>query len=135
MVIVRPWTDGRAGGGCCGGEVRDGVARIGFSAPQSLSCDRSDPVGQVWRRLCQERPDLDVQVVDAGNPWLIFTIMRGVRRRVGMARALRALRGATPGAVLLDGLWVANLTDLEPDQVLAAVDRSWGSDPSVLGID
>ncbi len=119
VVLVRPWTQGRGGGGCCGGEVRDGITLDGDrTAPAD---GRRDPVGAVYLRLAQERPDLDVQVVDAGNPWLTAWTFRAVRRRAGLRAALvAALRSGTPGAVLVDGVHVADVAD-GPERVDATL--------------
>ncbi len=83
-----------------------------------------DPVAAAWRRLREQRPRVDVQVVDAGNTaWLLPWSFREVRRRFGTAAGLRAaLRSTTAGAVLVDGVRVGRLEELGPDGVLAAVD-------------
>ncbi len=127
VVLVRPWTDARAGGGCCGGEVRDGVAHAPLAPvlDQHACRDDADPVGRAWRRLREERdrvPALDVQVVDAGNPWLLATVFAAVRRRSGLAAALRAAAHApTAGSVIVDGERVGDLVALGPEGVAAAV--------------
>ncbi len=127
VVLVRPWTDGRGGGGCCGGEVRDGVCLDGVCLDGEREPGHEhdpDPVGVAWRLLRARRPDVDVQVVDAGNTaWLLPWSFREVRRRSGAAAGLRAaLRATTAGAVLIDGERVGRLAELGPDGVLAAVD-------------
>lgn len=117
VVLIRPWTDARAGGGCCSGEVRDGVAP-GVSAPHRH--DEADLVGATYRRLRRERPDLDVQVVGAGNTlWLLPTVFRAVRRRAGVTAALGAALAANrAGAVLVDGEVVGDIEVLGPEGVL-----------------
>ncbi|MBD8870579.1 hypothetical protein [Nocardioides donggukensis] len=123
VVLVRPWVDARAGGGCCGGEVSDGVCLEGTHDTEAVA---SDPVGEAYRRLRAALPDVDVQVVDAGNTaWLLPSTFRAVRRRAGVAAGLRAAVGSTTaGAVLVDGDRVGDLGDLGPDGVVAAVQRA-----------
>jgi hypothetical protein len=118
VVLIRPWTDARAGGGCCSGEVRDGVAP-GVSARPHRH-DEADVVGAAYRLLRHERPDLDVQVVGAGNTlWLVPTVFRPVRRREGVVAALgAALRANRAGAVIVDGEVVGDIEDLGPEGVL-----------------
>jgi hypothetical protein len=123
IVLVRPWTDARGGGGCCSGEVRDGVAP-GISASPHRH-DEADVVGATYRLLRQERPDLDVQVVGAGNTlWLLPTVFRAVRRREGAVAALAAaLRANRAGAVIVDGEVVGDVEDLGPQGVLRVSGR------------
>ena len=126
VVLVRPWTDARAGGGCCGGEVRDGVAPARLTS-EHAACERDaaaqhDPVGRVWRLLRERAPGVDVHVVDGSNVWLPTTVFRTVRRREGALAALRAAaRAGAAGSVLVDGRRVGDLEDLGPEGVLAAV--------------
>lgn len=122
VVLVRPWTDGHGGGGCCGGEVRDGVCLDGRRAPGGTS-PAVDQVAETWRRLRDELPEVDVQLVDAGNAaYLLPSTFRAVRRRAGVLAGLRAAMGATAaGAVLVDGDRVGDLVDLGPDGVVAEV--------------
>ncbi len=125
VVLVRPWTDARAGGGCCGGEVRDGVApRLTGEHPpgERDAAAAHDPVGRVWRLLREQVPEVDVQVVDASNVWLPTTVFGFVRRREGTMAALRAAaRAGVAGSVLVDGRRVGDLEDLGAEGVLAAV--------------
>jgi hypothetical protein len=118
VVLIRPWTDARAGGGCCSGEVRDGVAPGVTPTPHRHG--ETDVVGAAYRLLRHERPDLDVQVVGAGNTlWLLPTVFRPVRRREGMVAALgAALRANRAGAVIVDGQVVGDIADLGPEGVL-----------------
>lgn len=123
-MLVRGWTDGRGGGGCCGGEVRDGVCLDGDRLPGADPGHPEDPAGPAWRLLRERRPDLDVQIVDAGNTaWLLPWSFREVRRRAGAAAGLRAaLRATTAGAVLVDGERIGRLADLGAEGLLAAID-------------
>lgn len=123
VVLVRPWTDGHGGGGCCGGEVRDGVCLDGHRVRAGAATDAAvDVVGATWRALRAALPDADVQVVDAGNPWLAAHVLGAVRRRDGLLAGLRAALGSsTAGAVLVDGRRVGDLEELGADGVVAAV--------------
>lgn len=123
VVLVRPWTDGRGGGGCCGGEVRDRVCLDGDRLPGASHGHQHDPVAAAWRLLRNRRPDVDVQVVDAGNiVWLLPWSFREVRGRDGVVAGLRAaLRSTTAGAVLVDGRRVGRIPDLGPHGVLSVV--------------
>lgn len=124
VVLVRPWTDGRGGGGCCGGEVRDGICLEGERAEEPHGHGHGDPVAAAWRLLREQRPHVDVQVVDAGNTaWLLPWSFQQVRRRAGAVAGFRAaVRATTAGAVLVDGLRVGRLDELGRDELLAAVD-------------
>ncbi len=121
VVLVRPWTDGRGGGGCCGGEVRDGVCLDGHrvaGTPPAV-----DLVARTWQRLRAELPEVDVQLVGAGNTaYLVPSTFRAVRRRAGVLAGLRAaVVSTTAGAVLVDGERVGDLATLGPDGVVAEV--------------
>jgi hypothetical protein len=126
VVLIRPWTDARAGGGCCSGEVRDGVCLPSDhdgAVPESWHEAQPDPVGAAYTSLRTALPHLDVQVVGVGNTaWLLPSTFRTVRRRAGWAAGVRAaLASSTAGAVLVDGENVGDLTELGPDGVVAAV--------------
>lgn len=123
VVLVRPWTDAHAGGGCCGGEARDGIVL----EPGAVSAHRHDPglltVAAAYRLLRAELPDADVQVVGAANTaYLLPSTFRAVRRRRGTLRAvLAAARSTRAGAVLVNGEVVGDIADLGPEGVLARV--------------
>lgn len=124
VVLVRPWTDARSGGGCCSGDVRDDRAPgVSSSAHCHDAAHETDPVGRAYRLLRRERPDVDVQVVGAGNTlWLLPTVFRAVRRREGAVAALGAtLHANRAGAVLVDGHLVGDIEDLGAEGVLDAV--------------
>ena len=114
VVLVRPWTDARSGGGCCAGPVP--------SRPHEHDAS-SDPVGAAYRALRGELPELDVQVVDVANTaWLLPAVLRRARPRVGTLGAVRCALGATrAGSVLVDGLRVGDLETLAPDELVAVV--------------
>ena len=85
VVLVRPWTDARAGGGCCAGPVP--------SRPHEHDAS-SDPVGAAYRALRGELPDLDddfarqVEKARADNKVLryLVEIADGVVRQPNMHR-------------------------------------------------
>ena len=119
---MRPWVDGRGGGGCCGGEVRDGIAPPlarddGSRHPtdRPASHGRHEHIGattEVYRRLRRDHPGIDVQITPANNVWLLGWAFGRVRRTRGPLRAAGAASVAMrPGAVLVDGLAVAHLDD------------------------
>lgn len=126
VVLVRPWTDGHGGGGCCGGEVRDGIALDGSRLAPSVDHGHgpapADVVGEVWRAVRAALPAVDVQVVSAGNPWLAAHVLRAVRRHDGLGAGLRAALGSSAaGSVLVDGRRVADLETDPVDVVVEAV--------------
>ena len=123
VVLVRPWTDAHGGSGCCSGDARDGICFDGrVDGPRE-----HDPevglVAQVYLRLRDELPYVDVQIVSLNNTaFLLPTVFRSVRRRHGVLRALRETnRATTAGSVLVDGERVGDVAALGPEGVLAAV--------------
>lgn len=80
-------------------------------------------VAQTWRRLREEFPDVDVQIVSAGNTvYLLPTVLRSARRGDGVRAALRRANRATrPGALLVDGEYAGDVVDLGPNGVVEAV--------------
>ncbi len=133
VVLVRPWTDAHAGDGCCSGDPRYGVVlepRLDDSAPaghhhHDEQAVREPPalVGEVYRRLRLEHPEVDVQVVGSSNTaYLLPSTFRAVRRRSGVLAALReANRATTAGAVLVEGERVGDIETLGVDGVLREV--------------
>lgn len=113
MVLVRPWRDARGGTGCCAGDARHGVV-LERAAGAPGACAEADAVAAVYLRIRAERPDIDVQVVDAGNTaWLLPAAYRAARRRLGRVASVRAaLRAPAAGAVLVDGLRVGEVDRL-----------------------
>lgn len=132
-MLLRRWSDARAGGGCCGGEVRDGVCLDRADRPDTHEVPHDDPVAAAYRRLREELPGVDVEVADAGNAaYLLPTTFRAVRRRAGPVAALRAAaRATTPGGVLVDGELVGDVETLGADGVVALVrsELAAGADP------
>lgn len=127
VVLVRPWTDAHAGSGCCTGEARDGICLDRPAVGSVEGRHEHDPAvllaGETFRRLRAELPDVDVQLVAAANTaYLLPSVFRQVRRRLGLVAALReAARSTTAGAVLIDGHRVGDLAELGVDGVLAEV--------------
>ena len=137
VVVVRPWVDGRGGGGCCGGEVRDGIA------PPPLARDSGrhhptdghahvhehiDATTEVYRRLRADHPGIDIQVTPANNVWLLGWAFRRVRASHGplLRGAGAAAVAMRPGAVLVDGVAVAQI-DEGSDRVSSAVSQALGT--------
>lgn len=123
VVLVRPWTDAHGGTGCCSGEARDGIcldrrldAAHGHDAEVGL-------VAETYLRLRAELPEVDVQIVAAGNSaYLLPSVFRSVRRRRGTMAALREMnRATTAGSVLIDGERLGDVVELGIDGVVAAV--------------
>ncbi len=125
IVLVRPWTDAHGGGGCCGGDARDGVCFDGRVDGQRRDHADAELVGAAFRRLREELPEADVQVVGAGNTaYLIPSSFRAVLRRRGVLAAVReANRATSPGAVLVDGERIGDLATLGVDGLVGEVRR------------
>lgn len=130
VVLVRPWTDVHGGTGCCAGEPRDGIClerrtdaarTVGPEGP--AHADEVSLVAATYRRLREELPEVDVQLVSAGNTaYLLPATFSAVRRRRGGWAALReAVRATTAGSVLIDGERLGDLTCLGTDRVVAEV--------------
>lgn len=131
VVLVRPWTDARAGGGCCSGDVQ-GIVLESSAAAHASRRHRDDlaeggrprdGVAEVYLRLGAALPEVDVQVVDAGNlAYLLPIAFRAARPRLGLVRAVAAAaRATTAGAVLVDGQRVGRIDELGAQGVLAVV--------------
>lgn len=104
VVLVRPWRDARLGSSCCG-DARHGICfdeRVDISTEHDAE---GDLVAQIYLRLREELPDVDVQIVGAENtPYLVPTVFRAVHRRRGLRAALAEInRATTAGSVLLNG--------------------------------
>ena len=125
VVLVRPWTDAHGGTGCCSGDARDGICFDGrVDGPHEHDAE-VDLVAQTYLRLCDELPDVDVQIVGANNTaYLLPTVFRAVRRRRGALAGLREMnRATTAGSVLVDGERIGDVLDLGADGVVAEVHR------------
>ncbi len=127
VVLIRPWTDAHAGGGCCGGEVRDGVCLDGRldrrEAPSTGS--EAELLAQTYLRLQDDLPDVDVQIVGVDNTvYLLPSVFRALRPQHGVLGALRRMNRATrAGGVLVDGESIGDLIDLGVQGTLDAVRR------------
>ncbi len=125
VVLVRPWTDAHGGTGCCSGDVRDGICLEGrVDGPHEHDAEVG-LVAEVYRRLRDELPGLDVQIVGASNTaFLLPMVFRSVHRRRGLVAALREMnRATTAGSVLVDGERLGDVVDLGADGVLSQVRR------------
>ncbi len=125
VVLIRPWTDAHAGGGCCGGDIRDGVCLDGrLGSGEAVEAD-AGLVAQAYLRLQQDLPEVDVQIVGVHNTaYLLPSVFRALRARHGVLAALRGMnRATTAGAVLVDGESVGDLDDLGVEGALAEVRR------------
>ncbi len=130
IVLVRPWTDAHAGGGCCSADPHHGVTLERTAASRGHVDPVAALVGEVYRRLRAAHPEADVQVVSPSNTaYLLPSTFRAVRRRSGVLTALReAARSTTAGAVLVDGVRLGDIEALGVDGVLRSVeDRLTGS--------
>lgn len=142
VVLVRPWTDAHAGDGCCTGDPRYGVVleRHGDGPAGHERGHSHKPghgpvhehatghggaalVGEAYRRLRAEHPEVDVQVVGSSNTaFLLPSTFGAVRRRHGVLRALReANRATTAGGVLIDGERIGDLETLGIEGVLGEI--------------
>lgn len=123
VVLVRPWTDHHGGAGCCSGDARDGVCFDGRVDGPRAHSPEVEAVAAAYRRLREEMPYADVQVVSVTNTaWLLPTVFRAVWRRAGLVAALRETnRATTAGSVLVDGVRVGDVASLGPGGVVDAV--------------
>ena len=125
VVLVRPWTDAHAGGGCCGGEVRDGVCLDGRLGAAEVADAEVGLVAQTYLRLQRDLPEVDVHIVAVDNTaYLLPSVFRALRARHGVLAALRGMnRATTAGTVLIDGESVGDLTALGVEGALDEVRR------------
>ena len=88
-------------------------------------------MGEVYRRLRREHPDVDVQVVGSSNTaYLLPSTFRAVRRSRGVLGALReATRSTTAGSLLVDGIRVGDVETLGVEGVLREVGSRLTSTP------
>lgn len=123
VVLVRPWVDAQAGGGCCSGDTRDAIALDHPVCGVPGADVEAHLVGRTYRLLRERLPEVDVQVVSVSNTaYLVPNAYRAARRRGGPLQAVRAAtRATTAGAVLVDGERIGDVETLGPEGVLAAV--------------
>jgi len=129
IVLIRPWTDHHGGAGCCSGDARDGVCFDGRVDGPHEHDPEVDLVASAYRRLREELPYADVQIVSVTNTaWLLPTVFRAVWRRAGLVAALRETnRATTAGSVLVDGVRVGDVAALGPEGVVEAVVSGGGA--------
>jgi hypothetical protein len=125
VVLVRPWTDAHGGTGCCGGDVRDGICLDGRVGGVRTHDVETQLVAETYLRLSQDLPEVDVQIVGAGNTaYLLPAVFRAIRARHGTLAALRGLnRATTAGSVLVDGEPVGQVGALGVEGALREVHR------------
>jgi len=125
VVLIRPWTDAHAGGGCCGGDIRDGVCLDGRLGSDEAVDAEVGLVAQTYLRLQRDLPEVDVQIVGVHNSaYLLPSVFRALRAQHGALAALRGMNRATrAGAVLIDGECVGDLDELGMEGTLDEVRR------------
>lgn len=119
VVLVRPWRDAAAGGGCCSASPES----IGLENTTHAGHRTGDVFAQTYRLLREQLPGVDVQMVSSNNSvYLLPTSYRAARRHHGRLRSMRrAALSTTAGAVLVDGEVVGDVESLGPEAVLAKV--------------
>jgi hypothetical protein len=125
VVIVRPAGAGHSAGGCCSAG-RAGIVDDDRASHRSPGPDRdraAEQAGACYLALRAALPDVDVQLVSAGNTaYLLPALYREARASAGVLASLRfAVRAPRPGAVLVDGEPVGDVARLGPEGVLRAV--------------
>lgn len=129
VILVRPWVDAHAGGGCCSAGGRDAIG-LDDGASLPVEHDHATRVmAAAYQRLREELPDVDVQIVSASNTlYLVPAVLRAAGRGDGVrARMRRANQATRPGSLLLDGAYVGDVHDLGPGGVVEAVRSRLGS--------
>lgn len=114
VVVVRPWADADASTSCCGGRVRDAVFLDDDAGHRHRTggAGVATPVAELYRRLRDVVPTVDVQIVSSTNAvYLVPWAFRAARRRgTGLREAVRDALGATRGgAVLVDGAVIGDV--------------------------
>ncbi|WP_026536119.1 hypothetical protein [Arthrobacter sp. H14] len=119
VVLVRPWRDAAAGGGCCSA----GPESIGLDNTTHADHRTGDVFAQTYRLLREQLPGVDVQIVSSNNSlYLLPTSYRAARRHYGRMRSMRrAALSTTAGAVLVDGKVIGDVESLGPEAVLGKV--------------
>ncbi len=129
VLLLRPWVDAHAGSGCCSGDARDAIG-LELRAGGPVEHPHATRVlAQAYRQVRELLPDVDVQIVSAGNTvYLLPTVLRGLRRGGGPRAALRRANQATrPGSLLVDGDYVGDVVDLGADGVVRVVRERLGA--------
>jgi hypothetical protein len=132
VVLVRPWTDGHGGAGCCGGDAGSGICLERREDEPRHHDDEVGLVAECYLRLREQVPGVDVQIVTASNTaYLLPRVFGSVLRRRGLRAALRETnRATTAGSLLVGGERVGDVTVLGVDGVVEAVRRRAGPLPA-----
>lgn len=123
VVLVRPWRDAAAGGGCCSA----GPESIGLDNTTHAGHRTGDVTGdvfaQTYRLLREQLPGVDIQMVSSNNSlYLLPASYRAARHHHGRLRSMRrAALSTTAGAVLVDGKVLGDVESLGPEAVLEKV--------------
>lgn len=107
---MREWDEQVGGSGCCGRLGGQGT-ELGRAEDFAHAREGMVAMGDVYRALQRELPDVDLTVVDPRNTaWLVPTLVRDARRRgLGWGAVARQLQLATrPSAIVADGLVVSS---------------------------
>ena len=105
---MRQWDEQVGGSGCCGrlgGEHTELASSDDFAHARECMVE----MGEVYRALRREMPEVELTVVDPRNTvWLLPTLVRDARRRgLGWADVVRQIRWATgASAIVVDGMVV-----------------------------
>ena len=123
MILVRPWVDAHAGGGCCSAGGRDAIGLDDQALGSVEHAHATRVMAQAYTRLRRELPDVDVQIVSSSNTiYLVPSVLRASGRGDGVrARLRRANQATRPGSLLVDGAYVGDVEDLGPGGVVEAV--------------
>lgn len=109
-MLVREWDQQTTGSGCCG-RLEGGDSEIA-DASDFVHCRRDmEAMGEVYRALRAELPQIEVEVVDPRNLTFLMPAMLGDARRAGASwrEAFHELRrGCGQGAIVVDGRVVSS---------------------------
>ena len=105
VLLVREWDQQTNGSGCCG-RLEGGDSEIAGASDFGHCRPDMEAMGEVYRALRVELPQIEVEVVDPRNLTFLMPGMLGDARRGGASwrEAFRELRrGCGQGAIVVDG--------------------------------
>lgn len=108
VLLVREWDEQVGGSGCCG-RLSGENSEVGSTGDFARARESMVAMGEVYRALRREMPDVELTVVDPRNTvWLLPTLVRDARRRgLGWVDVVRQVRWATgASAIVVDGMVV-----------------------------